>query len=893
MTIRSSTGHGATALAVLVLLAARGVMGAAEPNGPPAPPAAGSTPVTVDWLGGTPPPSAAGVTWGVPWPRGTRTREQPLTVRAADGTALPTQQWPLAFWPDGSVKWSGLALAAAAGLRGPLTVTVATPPAPATPLTVSQDQDEVVVATGALVCRIGKHGQALIRSLLVDGREVGRDGRLVAVREDRSRYDQERIIREEESLSRVDAVTVEQAGPVRAVVRIDGMHVVGAAGRAWLPFTVRLQFSAGLAAIRVTHSFVFDGDAQSDFIRGLGLVFTVPFREERQNRHVRFAGDAGIWGEPVLMSPGYRDVLVAHAKDMNRAQLEGRRIPDLAALGTATAAQFATIAVWDAFKLTQPGPDGFTISKRTGAASSWLRAAEGQRARGLGFVGDVSGGLAVGVAKFWQKHPAGLEVSGATSPAATMTVWLWSPDAPAMDLRHYDTIGHDGAISYEDHEEGFSTPYGVANTAELMLWATAAVPDAATLSAMAATANEPPLLVCAPQYYHDVPAFGAWSLPDRSTPQHAEIEDQLERAWNFYAHEVEQRRWYGFWDYGDVMRTYDPLRHRWQYDIGGHAWNNTELMADVWLWHEFLRTGRADAFRLAEAMTRNTSEVDVYHLGRFAGIGSRHNVSHWGCGAKELRISEALLKRYYHYLTADERTGDLMRETLDVDERLPNALPLRKRTPRPDVPVFIRSGPDWTALASDWYTEWERTGDVRYRDRVLAGMTSIGAMPEAFATRMAFGFDPLTKALRDVGEPNLKAGEFITLFGGDQIVYELLQSIDCPAFAHAWNAVLEGWARKDPDQSYTGTRAAAAMAQVLHDDGLARKAWNQMLRSLTVDGHPRWPATPVVVDGPQLPAPVTEIPRVDTPGTAQWALTLIIGMEFLRGFPAPVGGPGQ
>ena len=40
-------------------------------------------------------------------------------------------------------------------------------------------------------------------------------------------------------------------------------------------------------------------------------------------------------------------------------------------------------------------------------------------------------------------------------------------------------------------------------------------------------------------------------------------------------------------------------------------------------------------------MTRHTAEVDVYHIGPNAGLGSRHNVSHWGCGAKEARISQA------------------------------------------------------------------------------------------------------------------------------------------------------------------------------------------------------------------------------------------------------------
>lgn len=53
----------------------------------------------------------------------------------------------------------------------------------------------------------------------------------------------------------------------------------------------------------------------------------------------------------------------------------------------------------------------------------------------------------------------------------------------------------------------------------------------------------------------------------------------------------------------------------------------------------YLRSGRADVFRFAEAMTRHTGEVDVYHLGEWRGLGSRHNVQHWGCSAKQLRIS--------------------------------------------------------------------------------------------------------------------------------------------------------------------------------------------------------------------------------------------------------------
>lgn len=118
------------------------------------------------------------------------------------------------------------------------------------------------------------------------------------------------------------------------------------------------------------------------------------------------------------------------------------------------------------------------------------------------------------------------------------------------------------------------------------------------------------------------------------------------------------------------MHTYDQTRHEWRYDVGGFAWDNGELGTcsiafvyicmnsdgslgtDLWLWFSFLRTGRADIFRIASALTRHLSETDTHHTGTFAGLGGRHNVSHWGDGAKEVRVAGAWLRRPFYYLTS-------------------------------------------------------------------------------------------------------------------------------------------------------------------------------------------------------------------------------------------------
>src|SRR5262249_35713563 len=162
------------------------------------------------------------------------------------------------------------------------------------------------------------------------------------------------------------------------------------------------------------------------------------------------------------------------------------------------------------------------------------------RASGLIFAGDVSGGLAASLKNFWQSYPASLEAQKASGGAAELIVWMWSPEAPGMDMRHYDTRPHGLEAVYEDVQPGCSTPHGVARTSELTLLATAAVPSKEETAKMAWAGAEPPLLVCAPQYLHSARAFGVWGLEDRSTPVKRAIEERLATTLDFYLKQVDQ-----------------------------------------------------------------------------------------------------------------------------------------------------------------------------------------------------------------------------------------------------------------------------------------------------------------------------------------------------------------
>ena len=56
-------------------------------------------------------------------------------------------------------------------------------------------------------------------------------------------------------------------------------------------------------------------------------------------------------------------------------------------------------------------------------------------------------------------------------------------------------------------------------------------------------------------------------------------------------------------------------------------------------------------------------------------------VRHWGCGAKEARISQAAYRRFYYYLTGDERTGDIMHEVANSDFKTVEYDPMRLAQP--------------------------------------------------------------------------------------------------------------------------------------------------------------------------------------------------------------------
>ena len=303
-------------------------------------------------------------------------------------------------------------------------------------------------------------------------------------------------------------------------------------------------------------------------------------------------------------------------------------------------------------------------------------------------------------------------------------------------------------------------------------------------------------------------------------------------------------------------------------------------------------------------MTRHTSEVDVYHIGEMAGLGTRHNVSHWGCGAKEARIGQAWWKRFFYYLTCDDRVGDLMHDAADADFTTLKFDPLRVAQPRSEFPTSqptrLRWGPDWIAFVGNWFTEWERTGNEYYLDKIETGMKSLSNLPNGlFTGKGPYGYDPETGKLTYEGEPDwiTNTNHLANLQGGFEVMMEVYDGIGNEDFNKtyleycSWYTVPKDDPIRDlPENAkyknwwghWNQDRMLAFAGHELNDAYRIKLAWVRFLQgSVGPDGKLRDQVPVVRIEGSDTLTPFYESPRVSTNGTAQWNLEAIIMLGLI------------
>ena len=817
-----------------------------------------------------------GTRFGIPWAKGVYSGG-PLFLKSQDGRSLPLQTEQQAFWPDGSVKWS---LHSTVYKEKPESVTV-TDQAPEeeaafSPLVITREEKRITVDTGAAVWTM-ESGSRIPIQISFNGNTA--QGSLILQLENRLQTGgTDTLVRIMPCYGEVENITLERVGALNAVVRLHGSHVLlcGPRPRRGAPFDLRLCFFAGSAEVKMIHTLTFDGREEEDFIKGYGLEWKLPMAGALQNRFVRFGGETGLFCEsPRSVWKNSRKTAYASQRElMYRRQLAGEITQETQEILT------GDMTVWNDYQILQHYSDHYEIRKRTQENCVWVKGAAGKRSLGVAYAGGENGGLGLFRRDFWQKSPSMLEICGMNTPEAVARIWFYSPEAPAIDMRRYDDKTH-----VEDCYEGFNemraSGYGISNTNEAVIETFGAYPGNEAMVERAHDWQERDLLLVPPEEIIASKAFGdSWGTVNRTTPEASRIEDYLEDLFTHHKRTREQFDMYGFWDYGDIRHTYDYTRHNWLYDMGGYAWQNTELVPNLWLWFSFLRSGRPDYFEWAEAMTRHTSECDLYHLGPYKMLGSRHNVVHWGCGCKECRVGLTQMYKPYYYLTGDERTGEILEMEKDVDFAVASLDPLRAYySPGETYSAHVRFGPDMMVFVGNWLTHWERTKDTAYRDKILKLLEHFKG-EEGFAASSIWGYTAQTGKMELFEKDRITP--FNYCFGAEYVWPEVLNVLDDPEL---WEAFMKAGLifEKEEAVSTYSNGVAAYVAGKTGNAALAEKCWADLLRDEDHSQHDAV-AVPIVIrhiDGAGVQKPIDEAGFLSGNGTGQWGSHAIVMLAWI------------
>jgi len=684
------------------------------------------------------------VSGGVPLPPGQVPKDAGLTLLTPDGKSLPSQHRPIAFWPDGSVKWMLVDCFVDSDVER-LTVRIGRAvrqQAPPTKLRVAKNDDGYAIHTGVLDFVIDKHGGGFIRHARLKPGGQEQDAPQVDLLRDENpqrrwsldyyiadqpwpstqavpppgRIDHSRLV--------IDAVELEQAGPLHACVVLRGRYLHQQMGRRFVDrpldgsrVDVRIHAFAGCSYLILEHTFVYEGDPQHDFLQSLGLNIPLNFAADKRRRVTTVAGqqrtEQWMYANPLF------------AVDPPDKSNPNHDFP-----------------YWRSGGVVQLSSDYYRTFKLTDPNGAALTMDQGRRAGGWIDISQPSPawGCAVGMVDMAENFPTGL---AASNEAATISAMLYPPQASPLDLRRYTQLLGTGEA---DGYPGQAT--GISKTHRLWVYFHQGDQAAARCAELAAALNGHAIMTAEPAWLAHSGVVGP--IRELDAQRFSKSEALLTDMTDFMLAHQRRYKWYGLFDYGDFQQIYryrdlpnTTDNMRWMNDWGRWAWVNDEALISYWLMMQFLRTGRADYWRAAEAMIRHVRDVDVKHtqsypVGRaesaeyeyrdIRGFGHRHNVHHWGDAYIGPRVANPVAWRLYYYMTGDGRTRDVIDEVYQANV----------------VENRVWSGSDSMATALyALYGKWEVTGQDEYRrmiEQFLDAYVSDALDRGQFATNSEWNF---------------------------------------------------------------------------------------------------------------------------------------------------------
>ena len=177
--------------------------------------------------------------WGCMWKMGQCSADTAYILKNEDGSEQRMQSRVTAFWPDGSVKWTSHTADA-----GTLSEVIDVEPADGgrdfgQGIEIERRDGRRLITAGRVAVVIPDEGKWLFERLEIDGKLRAECAGAVLILEERMNAEGRTVTMEKEYRGLVERVTLEESGPVRAVVKFEGTHV-SEEGERKLPFVIRI-----------------------------------------------------------------------------------------------------------------------------------------------------------------------------------------------------------------------------------------------------------------------------------------------------------------------------------------------------------------------------------------------------------------------------------------------------------------------------------------------------------------------------------------------------------------------------------------------------------------------------------------------------------------------------
>ena len=585
---------------------------------------------------------------GIPLAEGAVRSLENLALLDEDGRPVPVQLETLSRWEDGSQRWVLLNFMASVGAgesrRFELKeIEEGCPVSPQQEVSVTEDDDVFEVDTGRLRFRVPIYGGSILSN--IQRLDEGGEWRSV------SEQGLEAVVWRTGVMpfkSYVESCVVESAGPLKAVLKIEGHH------RLWDPrqgafessqdvslaFVLRVFCWAGSEELRVQYTFI--NDERDDRIRPSDRYHTYALEELRDFEWVN-----GRWvdrprgmrfREKELADDDYGQMNVRTIRLRFHLDEEYRRYAfgvvdgdpvDGLIDGPVALQQVGPVPNFDAFYQELPFPHvpfkGMVLHGRNQPTREFEK--------GSGWMAMEADGeeLFFGSKYFWQYHP---KVLACDAHSLEFFVWSRLEDLP-------------------DPEIGF------AKTHEIVLRPGGRGQEVDAEAQMAAL-HAPLRAVTTPERYLGSDVFGTISPADYERFPH--VEKHLLRSAQGAEEAIDRGNLYGVRDFGDTYGT--------RFDVTIAYNHEYDPMLGAAL--QFART--ADSFYLdrADALAWHFIDVDVLHVSN-SPLNELGQHMHFTDHAKgETHAGHGTVEGLWHYymLTGEPRAGEVARGIADYFARI-------------------------------------------------------------------------------------------------------------------------------------------------------------------------------------------------------------------------------